>query len=264
MRTDAESCCRCHGWSLASLSDSEIPDDDVFCNLGDDGDAVRQQVLADVGQIKQQLMCLHEVLRVPTGSFGDALNSSSPSERVQRLFLCRRVSIFKDLRGKVSCHRIKCAQLERNREELVRYLEQSEDNIAHLKAELSKRDVELQHQQRCRSLGRPGTGWPHRPAGSAADKEDAIEQSELQKRVEGGSTGCHQVGVALGEGRRKRSDIGQKFPFSTFRGVSCLLVKKGPTLHQIPDKLLSKEDNSNFNYAWMTAVTVEPAPGSPE
>ena len=82
MRTDAESCRRCHGWSLASLSDSEIPDDDVFCNLGYDGDAVRQQVLADVGQIKQQLMCLHEVLRVPTGSFGDALNSSSPSERV--------------------------------------------------------------------------------------------------------------------------------------------------------------------------------------
>ena len=146
------------------------------------------------------------------------------NESLQRLFLCRRVSIFKDLRGKVSCLRIKCAQLERNREELVRYLEQSEDNIAHLKAELSKRDVELQHQQRCRSLGRPGTGWPHRPAGSAADKEDMIEQSELQKRVEGGCTGCHQVGVALGEGRRKRSDVGQKFPFSTFRpaGVSVI------------------------------------------
>ena len=47
--------------------------------------------------------------------------------------------------------------------------------------------------------------------------QDAIEQSELLKRVEGGSTGCHQVGVALGDGRRKRSDVGQKFPFSTFR-----------------------------------------------
>ena len=69
---------------------------------------------------------LFQVLRVPTGSFGDALNSSSPSERVTPEAVVVSESqhpahIFKDLRGEVSCLRIKCAQLERNRVCLIFY-----------------------------------------------------------------------------------------------------------------------------------------------